>query len=104
MSKDLLKEQRELFIQERTIEERKLDEFSKAIISVDTDDVFKDAYIPPVISLKALCPEAYEEFPNVEVYDKQFKEMCEVIANLNQKVINYNEEALKCMQEYKMMS
>jgi hypothetical protein len=104
MSKNLVNTMREVLIEARTKEEQKIDDFAKALTSVNIEEVFGDTYIPPIISLKSLCPEAYENEPNYIKYEEQYNKMVEIFTNINNKIIAYNEEALECLQQYKMIS
>lgn len=104
MSKDVISLMRDKLIEARTKEEQKILDFAKAISSVNIEEVFGDTYVPPNISLKALCPEAYAEEPNYEIYEEQFNAMSKIFSDMNEKIIAYNEEALECLQQFKMMS
>lgn len=91
----------EIFITMRTIEEKKVQEFGEAISKLDRNEVFGDLQIPDVITLQAVCPELYKEHPDVEQYKKEFNEWQSVVTAMNNKIAEYNQEALKCLSEAK---
>ena len=87
-------------IELRTREEMKLAAFAKSIAEVDREVVFKGVYIPPDLTLKALCPEAYKENPNPEVYQQQFAEMKRIFDAINNRINEYTQEAIECYNAY----
>lgn len=91
------------FIEERTKEEEKIAAYAKAVSSVNIEEVFGDTYVPPEISLRALCPEAYKDNPDINVYDQQFDEMKRIFDAMNAKVMEYNREALELYNKFKQM-
>lgn len=99
----LIQDQRDILIQARTIEERKMEEFASRIHSVNVEEVFGDIYIPPVISLKAFCPEAYKELPDPDVYQKEYDKMIEIIAPINERMRKINQEASECVAQFRQM-
>lgn len=94
---------RAALIEARTREEQKIEIFAKSVNSVDREEVFGDTYIPPEISLRALCPEAYADDPDIETYNKQFEEMKKIFDAMNQKIIAYTQEALECQNQFKQL-
>ena len=100
---NVLNKARANLIEARTREEQKIEEFAKAVNSVNKEEVFGDVYIPPEISLRALCPEAYADDPDVEVYNKQYEEMKEIFDAMNKKIIEYTQEALECQNQFKQL-
>lgn len=104
MSRDVITLMKNKLIEARTNEEQKINEFAKAISSVNIEEVFGDVYVPPVISLKELCPEAYEDVPNPDVYNEQYENMVLIFNELNSKITSYNGEAMECLQQFKMMN
>lgn len=103
MNEDILSLMRDKLIEARTKEEQRLELFAKSISSINIKEVFGDTYVPPIISLKALCPEAYKDFPNPDIYEKEFNEMCSILSEMNKKIIEYNSEAMELLQQFKML-
>lgn len=104
MSRDVVALMKTKVIEARTKEEQKIEQFAKSISSVNIKEVFGDTPIPTDISLRAMCPEAYEETPNPDVYEEQFNSMVEVFEALNEKIIAYNGEAMEAIQQFKLLS
>ena len=98
----LIQEMREILISARVSEERKLEEFSKCISSVDKS-VFEGIYIPDDISLKAFCPEAYEAEPDPDKYNEQYNAMMEIITPINNRMIEVNQKAVEALNKFKQM-
>lgn len=99
--KDMVRKQREEFLVARTLEEKKIENFAKEISKVNIEEVFGDVYIPPVISLQALCPEAYNDEPDPEVYQNQFERMCEIFDKIMNRIDQYNSEAIEFNNKFK---
>lgn len=99
----LIQEQRELFIQARTIEEKKLEEFASNISSVDAEKVFAGTYIPADLSLKAFCPEIYKEEPDPVVYEEQYNKMIEIITPINAVIEKINKDAAELVSQFRQM-
>lgn len=91
-------------IEARIREEQRLEKYSKMLNSVDRDKLFPGIYIPHELSLKALCPEAYKEFPDEDIYNKEFEELCNIVKPINDKIIEHQKELSECLQQFKMMS
>lgn len=104
MSTDVITLMRNKLIEARTKEEQRIEEFAKAISSVNIEEVFGDTYVPPVISLRALCPEAYAEVPDPDKYEEEFAKMQAIFKALNDKITAYNGEAMELLQQFKMMN
>lgn len=104
MSVDVITQMRNKLIEARTIEEQRIEAFAKAISSVNIEEVFGDTYVPPLISLKALCPEAYAEVPDPDKYDEEFSKMEAIFKAMNDKIIAYNGEAIELLNQFKMMN
>lgn len=104
MTSDVLTLMRNKLIEARTKEEQNIESFAKAISSVNIEEVFGDTYVPPVISLRALCPEAYADIPDPDKYDKEFDNMQNIFKAMNDKITSYNGEAMELLQQFKMMS
>jgi hypothetical protein len=103
MNIDVLAQMRNKLIEARTKEEQRVEEFGKSISSVNIEEVFGDTCVPPVITLRALCPEAYADVPNPDQYDKEFENMSKIFTAMNEKIIAYNSEAMELLQQFKMM-
>lgn len=99
----LIQDQRDILIEARIIEEKKIEEFAKGISSVNVEEVFKDIYIPPNISLKSFCPEAYAEIPDPDVYQSQYEKMMEILTPINERIVQLNKEASECIAQFKLM-
>lgn len=104
MNQDILQVMKNKLIEARTIEEAKLKQFAESIANINTKEVFGDIELPMDLSLKSLCPEAYKDDPNPEVYQEQYEKMVELFNVLNAKIISYNQEAIEALNEYKMMN
>lgn len=101
--RDLRTEMMNQLIEARTREEQAIEKFADNLLSCNIKEVFGDIYIPPVISLKALCPEAYSDFPREDVYLEQYEKMCAIFAPINKRITEYNKEAYECLQQFKAM-
>lgn len=104
MSTDVITLMRNKLIEARTKEEQNIEAFAKAISSVNVEEVFGDTYVPPVISLRALCPEAYADLPDPDKYDKEFESMQNIFKAMNDKITAYNGEAIELLNQFKMMN
>ena len=101
--KAMEQKQREEFIQARVREEQKIEKFAKELSAVNIEEVFGNIYIPPEISLKALCPEAYADDPDPDVYQEQFLKMREIFAAIMQRISDYNAEAAELNKQFREM-
>lgn len=99
----LIVDQREILVQARTIEEKKLEEFAKNITSVNIKEVFGDIEIPNEISLRAFCPEAYEENPDPAKYTEQYDRMIKILTPINDRIREILKESAECIQQFKQM-
>lgn len=99
----LLQSQREILIEARIMEEKKMEEFSKRVNSVNIEEVFGDIYIPPEMTLRSFCPEAYKEIPDPDIYQKEYDEMIRIITPINERMIQLNKEASECIAQFKQM-
>lgn len=95
---------REELVKSIVVEEQILKEFSKKLSSVDVEQVYSGVYIPPDISLKAFCPEAYEEVPNPEVYQMQYDKMMEILGAINKRTQEYYSEAAEAYRSYQALA
>lgn len=87
----------------RVKEEQKLEEFAKSIEGVNMREVFGDLEIPGVLTLERLCPEAYAEDPDPEVYEKQYQEMHALFDQINARIAEYNAGGLEWLQKFKLL-
>lgn len=100
MSKEIAAKVKELIISARTVEEMRINEFATELSKVDKEEVFGSYILPEEISLRAFCPECYKDNPNRAVYDKEYSKMCEVIDEINKRIMEYNRQVQECLQTF----
>ena len=100
---DLLTKMKEEFLAERARQEIQVEVWAKKLSKVDKE-ILKEVPLPEAISLRKLIPELYEEEPDCTIYEEQFRHANDLFMMVNKIADHYNEEAKKCLSEYKEMS
>lgn len=98
LKNELEKKETERFISERTKIETRIDSWGKSLYKVPRE-ALQDITLPPEITLRALVPELYVDSPNQEVVNTQLDFLNELIEKINKISYEYNERALRCLQQ-----
>ena len=97
--KEMAQKRMETFLSERAKQEMRINEWGQKISKVPTT-LLEDIQLPEVITLQALVPEAYAEYPRVEVYVAQVNALNALIAKVNALAERYLLEAEREVAEY----
>ena len=100
----LLASAKEKFIAERTLEEKKIEEWRVGVVGCGKSAILeKIPFDYEHVTYRILVPAAYEENLDPELIKKQIEEAKEKIDAVNQIVAEYNAEGLKLLEEYNVM-
>lgn len=91
---------RSSFIEARTRMEYSVSKLASDISQVNVEEVFGSTYIPPNMSLKAMCPELYKDVPDPEVAREEQLKAKEIFDKINEAISAYYGDAIECYQEY----
>jgi hypothetical protein len=103
-SAELQKIYREKFIKIRTKYEMAISNFAEGIKKVDLSQLEGKIEFPEDMSLKTFIPELYKDIPDKDIYLKQYNRTNEFFSNVNRVIKQINEEACKCLSEYKVQA
>lgn len=95
--KEVLAKQREIFITERSKQERDFSDFYYGVVEINKrhPGIFEgipEILCKPEMSLQDFIPEIYKDDIDESVYEQQYEKLCTIIGRVQARVIRYNAE------------